>query len=134
MNPPLQITFRNIRPSVVVEDWIRAEAAKLETFYHRPIGCHVVVEIPHRHHQNGSVYHIRVDLTFPGGEVVVMRAPSLSKRLWQTGESSLRKDLELHREQKNLHVAIKEAFRAAGRRLEDYARRQRGDVKVIGYV
>jgi ribosome-associated translation inhibitor RaiA len=126
---PLQITFRNVPSSRIVKDWICAEAAKLETFYDRPMGCHVAVEVPHRHHKNGSLYHVRVNLTLPGGEIVVKREPTLDKRLSQTGESAVRKRLELHREHRDLHLAIHESFNALARRLKDYARRQRGDVK-----
>jgi ribosome-associated translation inhibitor RaiA len=129
MNLPMQITFRNIPSSPAVEDWIRTEAAKLETFYRGPVGCRVVVELPHRHHRKGGLYHICIDLALPGGEVVVTRAPNLGKRLWQTGEVTVRKYLELEREHKNLHRAINDAFKAAARRLRDYACWRRGDVK-----
>jgi Sigma 54 modulation protein / S30EA ribosomal protein len=129
MKLPVQITFRNIPSSGIVEEWIREEAAKLEALYDRPVGCHVAVEVPHRHHRRGSPYHIRVDLTVPGGEIVVKRAPNLSKRSWQMGELRLGKHLELDREHKNLRPVINETFKTVARRLKDYARRQRGEVK-----
>jgi len=65
MIPPLQITFRNIRSSVIVEDWIRDEAAKLASFYNRSIGCRVVVAIPHRHHRIGSCTTFASTSRFP---------------------------------------------------------------------
>jgi hypothetical protein len=129
MKLPVQITFRNIPPSEVIETWIRAEVEKLETFYERPIGCRVAVEMPHRHHRKGSPYHIRVEITLPGGEIVVSRRPTVGKRLRQTGESTIRKQLESDREYKNLRLAVNETFRAAARRLSAYAQRQRGEVK-----
>lgn len=129
MKLPVQITFRNIPSSTVVEEWIREEVDKLETFYERPVGCRVAVEVPHRHHRKGSPYHIRVEIALPGGEIVVNRAPNLGKYLRETGEIAVRKHSELDPEHKNLRLAINEAFRAAGRRLSDYARRRRGEVK-----
>ena len=54
MTLALQITFRNMKHSTEVEDWIHAEAEKLETFYHRIIGCRVAIEVPHRHHKKGE--------------------------------------------------------------------------------
>jgi Sigma 54 modulation protein / S30EA ribosomal protein len=132
MNLPVQITFRNVPSSKIVEEWIRREADKLETFYGRSIGCRVAVEVPHRHHRKGSPYHIRVDLALPGGEIVVGRAPNLGKRLRQAGESIARKRLELGHEYTNLHLAINETFRTATRALREYARRQRGEVKAHG--
>ena len=129
MQSPLQITFRNMTPSATIEEWVRTEADKLDSFYNRVIGCRVAIEMPHRHHRKGSPYHIRVDLTVPGEEIVVKRQPSLSHRARQLGETEIKKHLEVKTPHKNLHTAINDAFRAAGRRLQDYARRQRGEVK-----
>jgi cold shock CspA family protein/ribosome-associated translation inhibitor RaiA len=129
MQSPLQITFRNMTPSATIEEWIRDEADKLDSFYKRVMGCRVAIEVPHRHHRKGSPYHIRIDLTVPGEEIVVKREPSLSHRARQLGETGIKKHLEVKTLHKNLRLAINDAFRAAGRRLQDYARRQRGDVK-----
>jgi cold shock CspA family protein/ribosome-associated translation inhibitor RaiA len=129
MQSPLQITFRNMTPSATIEEWIRDEADKLESFYNRVMGCRVAIEVPHRHHRKGSPYHIRIDLTVPGEEIVVKREPSLSHRARQLGETEIKKHLEVKNPHTNLRVAINDAFKAAGRRLQDYARRQRGDIK-----
>jgi len=94
MKSQLQITFRNMEPSKEIEEWIRAQAAKLDLLYSQLMGCRVMVEIPHRHHRTGSPYHIRIDLTVPQGEIVVKREPSLSARarhLAVRGESNLEK-------------------------------------------
>ena len=128
MKLPVQITFRNMDRSDAIEEWIRAEAAKLDTFYNRIMRCRVAIEVPHRHHRKGSSYHLRIDLTVPGEEIVVKRQPSLS-HVQQLGETEIKKDLELKTPHKNLRLAINDAFKAASRRLQDYARRQRGDVK-----
>jgi cold shock CspA family protein len=45
------------------------------------------------------------------------------------GEAAIKKRLEVEVPHKNLRLAINDAFKSAGRRLQDYARRQRGDVK-----
>ena len=129
MKSELQITYRNMKPSTEIEDWIRAEAAKLDTLYSQVMGCRVAVEVPHRHHKKGSPYHIRIDLTVPRGEIVVKREPSLSARARHLGEREIRKQAEVKTPHKKLRQAIDDAFKAAGRRLQDYARRQRGDVK-----
>ncbi|MBZ5699764.1 MAG: cold shock domain-containing protein [Acidobacteriia bacterium] len=129
MKSQMQITFRNMKRSEEIEGWIRAEAAKLETLYSRLMGCRVAVEVPHRHHRKGSPYHIRIDLTVPRGEIVVKREPSLSTRARQLDEREIKKKSEVKIPHKNLRTAINDAFKAAGRRLQDYARRQRGDIK-----
>jgi len=129
MKSELQITYRNMKPSTEVEKWIHAEAAKLDTLYSRVMGCRVAVEVPHRHHRKGSPYHIRIDLTVPRGEIVVKREPSLNARARHLGEQESRKKSEVKVPHKELRQAINDAFKAAGRRLQDYARRQRGDIK-----
>ncbi len=126
---PMQITFRNGTVPPAAELWIRSEAAKLETFYPRIMGCRVAVESPHRHHKVGRPYHVRIDVTVPGGELVVKHEPSLRTRARQSGEAEIKKRLETKTPHKHLRQAINDAFKAAGRLLEDYARRQRGDVK-----
>jgi cold shock CspA family protein len=129
MQSELQITFRNMKSSKQIEEWIRDAAAKLDNLYNQIMGCRVAVEIPHHHHKKGSTYHIRIDLTVPQGEIVVKREPSLSARARQLDERELKKDAEVNTPHKGLRRAINDAFKAAGRRLQDYARRQRGDIK-----
>ena len=125
----LQITFRNMKSSPTVEEWVREAAGKLETFYGQITGCHVAVEVPHRHHLRGALYHVRIDLTLPGGEVVIKREASLAKSARREGQLGVRKQSEVEMPHKNLRMAINDAFKAAARRLQDYARRQRGDIK-----
>lgn len=115
--------------SAKAEEWISEEAAKLDRFYDRIMSCRVIVEVPHRHHQRGGLYHVRIDLTVPGGELVVKEQPSLHSSMQQIDEERSVKHLELKAPHKSLRQAINDAFHAAGRRLQDYARRQRGDVK-----
>ena len=111
MQLPLQITFRNMESSVAIESRVRERASKLDTVCDHIMGCRVVIEAPHRHHHKGKLYHVRIDLTVPQGELVVSREP---------------KDNHAH---EDVYVAIRDAFKAAERQLEDYVRRQRGVVK-----
>jgi ribosome-associated translation inhibitor RaiA len=70
-----------------------------------------MVEVPHRHHRKGHLYHIRIDLTVPGAELVVKRDPPQ------------------HQAHEDIYVAIRDAFDSAERQLKEYAERQRGEVK-----
>jgi cold shock CspA family protein len=106
MQLPLQITARDVSLSEAAEFDIRVKAENLDTYYDGIVRCRVVVEGPGLHHRIGP-YAVRIDLSVPGAELVIDR---------QTHE--------------DLYVAIRDAFDAARRRLEDYARRQRGDVKL----
>ena len=127
-NLPLQITFRNVNVPPDAELWIRSEAAKLATFYPRIMGCRVAVVAP-QHHREGNPYHVRIDLTVPGSELVIKHEPSLKSNVHQSGESAVKKHHETRSPHKNLRQAVNDAFKAACRRLQDYARHQRGDVK-----
>jgi ribosomal subunit interface protein len=106
MELPLQITARGVEVGSTTEALIRQHAEKLDRFYDRIMGVRVMVEVPQRQMGEPIVHNVHIDITIPGGEVVVKR--------------------QAHPE---LHTAIQRAFEAARRRLQDYARRQRGDVK-----
>ncbi|TNF39031.1 MAG: ribosome-associated translation inhibitor RaiA, partial [Gammaproteobacteria bacterium] len=73
MQQPLQITFRDIPYSDALEADIREKAAKLDQFYDHIMSCRVVVELPHGHHHKGKLYHVTIDITVPGEELVVNR-------------------------------------------------------------
>jgi len=130
MKLPLQVTFRNMDRLERVEAYIRSQVAKLEVYYDRIMSCRVIVEVPHRHHHEGNLYHIRIDLTVPGGEVVVKREASLHATEQRIDSEKPTKREEIHSSHKQIDLAIREAFEAARRQLQDYARRQRGDVKI----
>jgi len=75
MQLPLQITFRNLDRSEAIEASISEHAAKLEKYCDQIMGCRVVIEAPHKHHQHGNHYHVRIDVTAPDAELVANREP-----------------------------------------------------------
>jgi cold shock CspA family protein/ribosome-associated translation inhibitor RaiA len=111
MQLPLQVTFQHLPHSDEVEDIVYENASRLDGFCDQIMSCRVVVDMPHRHHRQGNLYQVRVDITVPGEELVVNR---------EAGQ---------HTQYKDLRVAIDDAFNTAARLLEDYARRHRLDVK-----
>ena len=106
MQIPLQITIRDVEHSEALETHIRGKVEKLEEFFKSIISCRVVVEMPHKHHHQGKQFNVRLDIGVPGSEIVVNRD---------------------HAE--DIYVALRDAFDAAKRQLEDYARKIRGDIK-----
>ena len=106
MQIPLQITIRDMEHSDALEAHIREKASKLDELFDRIVSCRVVVEMPHKHHHQGKQFNVRIDIGVPGSEIVVNR--------------------DNH---EDVFVALRDAFDAAKRRLEDYARKIRGDVK-----
>ncbi len=125
---PLQITFLHAEATPYIEEFIRAEAAKLERFYPRIIGCRVTAEHGSGR-ELGNLWHIRVELSVPGGEIVVQSEPSLGGMARRTEQAAMRKSMEVRRERQIVHRAVRDAFKAARRQLQDYARKQRGDTK-----
>ncbi|BAU48418.1 raiA ribosome-associated inhibitor A [Sulfurifustis variabilis] len=111
MKLPLQIVFRNLDPSDAIEAKVRERAERLERYADDVMSCRVVVEAEHKHRHQGHLYHVRVDLKVPGAELVASREP------------------ELNHAHEDVYVAIRDAFDAVRRRLEDHERRRRGDVK-----
>jgi ribosome-associated translation inhibitor RaiA len=109
---PLQITFRNMESSPTLEARIRELATKLEKFSQQMIRCHVVVEAPHhQHHEQGALFDFQIDIAVPGKEIVI-------------GHTHTKDPAH-----ENAYVALRDAFRAARRQLQDYERMRRQDVK-----
>ncbi|MDB4941583.1 MAG: hypothetical protein JWP97_1117 [Labilithrix sp.] len=113
MNDEIQITFRDFPHSDAIEARIRERAAKLDELFGKITSCRVVIEEPHRRHQNGRKFRCRIDLLVPNAELVAENAE----------ESAAREDP---------YAAVDEAFGEIVRQLEDYARRSRWDVKQHG--
>jgi hypothetical protein len=127
---PTQVTFHGLRHSVVLEADVRERVAWLEQFYENIIRCRVRLEVPHRHRHDGRHFHVRVELTVPSGSpIVVSHEPSLHGGLKHIEENAHHKETEIEGVHRYARVAIREAFDAARRRLEDFAREQRGAVK-----
>jgi hypothetical protein len=127
---PTQVTFRGFTHDAALEADIHERIAWLEQFYGDIVRCRVLVELPHRHRQDGRHFHVRIELTVPGGTpIVVSHEPSLHGRLKDIEGEEHRKDTEIERVRRYSRVALDQAFDAARRRLEDFAREQRGAVK-----
>lgn len=112
MQLPLQITFRHMASSPALEARIRERAEELDRFFDRILSCHVVVECRHPRRRQGNLFQIRIDLKVPGHEIVVGRDPAADHA------------------HEDPYVALRDAFDAARRLLEDLARTDRGEVKL----
>jgi ribosome-associated translation inhibitor RaiA len=130
MNPTIEVRSRNAELPPEVEHWIRSELGDLQRFYGGILSCHVTVEQPHLHHQRGNPYHLRVELVVPGGDIVVKHQPNIHRGIRQAGAAERLKQLDVEARYKDLRVALADAFKTVGRRLQDYVRRRRGQTKV----
>ena len=96
MQRPVTVTFLGISHSEWLEADIRKRAAKLEVCCRDIISCHVVVDLPHRHHETGNPFSLRIAVKARGEEIAVER-------------EGLRKQLR---------VVIRDAFDVVRRRLQ----------------
>jgi len=91
---------------------IEEKAEKLDRFSDQIMACRVVIEAPHQHHHKGKLFRVSIDLTVPGGEIVASRTA------------------DEHHAHEDVYVAVRDAFNAVKRQLEDHARVQRHKVKL----
>lgn len=105
------ITFRNMHPSEAVEAAVRDRVARLDRLFPNLTSCRVMIEEHHRHHQQGNLFHVRVDVTAPGHELV-------------SGRES-----DANHAHEDIYVAVRDAFDAMDRQVENLAQVMRGDVK-----
>jgi len=124
---PVDVVFRNMRRRVAAEARIRERAAVLGGLYDRIERCRVVVEVPHRHHETGNHYQLRIELAVPGRDIVI--AHDSSRRTRQPDEATPRKSSETAVEHRQLQVAVHDAFEAAERRLKRMVERRRPRAK-----
>jgi ribosomal subunit interface protein len=103
MKLPLQISLHGIQSSDALHNAIRERAQKLERYCSHIMSCRVVLELAARHKRHGRQFSAHIDLKVPGSEIVVTRE---------------------HNE--DAQVALRDAFDAAKRKLEDYAGKRRG--------
>jgi cold shock CspA family protein len=115
MDIPVEIAFHNTPSSPKLESEIRDRVGKLDRLYHHLIGCRVSVERLHSRHQNGNLFEVHIEMRVPGEEIVVTREPHRAREKFADPD---------------IGIALRNAFKAAERRLLDYKLKQRGDVKL----
>jgi ribosome-associated translation inhibitor RaiA/cold shock CspA family protein len=108
---PLQITFRHMDPSPALETRVRELASRFEKFSEHIMRCHVIVEPLAQHQHQGALYDFRIDITLPEEEIAIRPAHPADYA------------------HEDPYVALRDAFRAARRKLEDYERKHRWEVK-----
>jgi ribosomal subunit interface protein len=106
LESPPQVQVRDVILEPPIERYVNERLEKLEGFYDRITTCRVVLVGPPAHSRKGSPFEVDIDVSVPGKVLVVNKQSS-----------------------PDIRVAISQAFSAMERQLEDYARKQRGDVK-----
>ena len=111
MQVPAQITFRHMDVSPALQARIQERIDELEQYCNRITACRVTVEPEHRSHQQGNLFRISIDLVVPGREITIKRGSGVNHA------------------HEDPYVAVRDAFDALRRRLEDHVREGRGQVK-----
>lgn len=103
MSIPVHITCRHLTAHPELEAAILTHVGHLERFFDRIVDCRVLIEQLHRRHTGGNAFRVVIELTVPQDRLVIAH------------------DVSTH----GLSEALHDAFRAAGRRLQDYAGQRR---------
>lgn len=112
MQMPVEIEFQGIKANETLRASIADHVEVLEKRFGRLTTCRVTVRAPGDHHRNGGLFEVTIRLLLPQGrEVEVARTPSADER------------------HADVNFAVNDAFKRARRRLQDQARRMRGEVK-----
>lgn len=110
MQSKTQIHWHGLDRSEAQEALILEKVAALDRLDSTLIVAKVTVELPHRHQAHGKQFHVKVQLDYPGHEIVVSHDPSP------------RKPVQAH---EDLPVAIRDAFAAAKRQVNDWVQKRR---------
>lgn len=107
MQIPLQITVRGMDRSDALDARIRDKVDELARFHPRITSCRVTLAESRLHHRQGRQFEVRIEVRAPGhAEIVANR-----------------------QHDEDVYIALRDAFGAITRQLEDVVREQRGDVK-----
>lgn len=100
------LTLRNIKPSPSLKNAIDQKMEKLEGLYPRLVSGRVVIESPNRRHHHGNLVVVHIYLTTGGSKGVIV-----------------------HQRDQDVQVAIRDAFEAIHRQLQDLTKRGREKVR-----
>ena len=102
MDTPVEIHFHGIEKSDAIEERVRWKVGKLEKHFGRMTRCRVVLEAPHRSPAKPKVYQIKIEISLPRRQTIVVTHER------EGGNAS-----------EELLLALRDAFEAALRKVDD---------------
>ena len=129
MTTPLTVTFPKTKASPWLEEEIRAKVERLTVLCADIVSCRVVVDIPHRSHQRGNRFSVRIELAVPGEDLAITRDSNLHSLAKDLDEHAWSKRFDVEATRRDIRLVVTDAFDAAKRRLRDYAQVRRREVK-----
>lgn len=106
MKLPLDLRFIGMAPSPALEEAVQGKVAQLDRFGSEVMACRVTIEQEHKHQNQGRPFSVRIDVTLPGHELAINRV-----------------------QDEDAYVALRDAFDAARRKVDESMRIRRGEVK-----
>ena len=103
MDRPLEVVFRNMKPSTELETDVRARAARLDLFDKHIVGCRVTIELENHTHKTGYLPEVHIELEVPGKTITVNHK---------------------HEHGGDAFTSVREAFDSAARQLQEYTARK----------
>lgn len=113
MDQPLEVVFRNMRPSQEIEAQVEKHIAKLEKIFQKIVSCRVAIELPNKKEKTDDVPNVHIELHVPGKTLIVRRDHHAKER----------------HQKPNVTTALHDAFEAIALQLKDYKERLQREVK-----
>ncbi len=101
MHSAVDVVYRDLDTSPALNDIIVKKLEKLSRFSHHIQRSRVVLDSPHKHKHKGKLYRASIELDLKGAPVTVTQDDT------------------------SIHVAVRDAFNAAERKLKEMASRRR---------
>lgn len=111
MDQPLEISFKGIDPVSRAETVIREKFDHVQKIFSGIVSCRVVLDAPHKRHQTGNLFGVRIEMHLPGQVLVVDHHKG---------------DVAAH---EHPEVAVRDAFAAMERQLKQWKDKVRHEVK-----
>jgi putative sigma-54 modulation protein len=106
MSTPVEIHFHGIEKSEAIKERVRWKVSKLEKHFGRMTRCRVVLEAPHRSPTKPKVYQIKIEVSLPRQQPIVVSH-----------------EREGSHASEELLLALRDAFEAALRKVDGVASR-----------
>jgi ribosome-associated translation inhibitor RaiA len=104
MSTPVEIHFHGIEKSEAIEERVRWKVSKLEKHCGRMTRCRVVVEAPHRSPTKPKVFQIKIEISLPRHQPIVVSHERVGSHA-----------------NEELLLALRDAFEAALRKADGVA-------------
>jgi ribosome-associated translation inhibitor RaiA len=106
MTAPVEVHFHGVEKSEAIEQRVREKVAKLAKHFKRMTSCRVGIEVPQRTALRPKVYQIKIEIGVPRRKPIVVRHERIGSNA-----------------NEELGLAIREAFEAAMRKVDDMVAR-----------